>query len=66
MYTLKFTGDSLNTFDEPCVEEVVHVIKGIAEVKYKDSRDRLLKMGFIDITDQATAPPEEEGSTTSR
>ncbi len=59
MFTLKYIGNmGLRTWDEPCYNEIAHVKDGIVQVKYKSSRDRLLKMYFVDSTDEPS--PEED------
>ena len=66
MYTLKFIGFGPGTFDEPCLREIAHFKDGIAEVRYVESRDRLVRLGGIkEITEQVQETPDEKAPADS-
>ncbi len=66
MYTLKYTSFGPTTFDEPCFREIAHFKDGIAEVRFEESRDRLVRLGgFEEITEQVQETPEKAPTTST-
>ena len=61
MFKLKYVGSDKfpQFYTIPTYKENVQVINGIAEVKYKVTADRLLKMGFV-LYEEEEEPEVEE------
>jgi len=61
MYKLKKISPPFGTEEMPIMESsysegMLKVINGICEVKFPETRDRLVKLGYIDITQTVQIP----------
>ncbi len=66
MFILKYVGapgtrsECPPYFKEYAYNETVEVINGIAKVRHPDTRDLLIKFGFVDITSEYLKSKKED------